>query len=75
MPTMFRPRAMTLKDSMKKSSEVTSLRDVQAILQLHIPLRCVYRGYNDKNGWDEYAVTFYGGEYIGFTNSFLEPVD
>lgn len=75
MPILYRPRAVSFKQSMKLACEITSLSDVQRRENLPIPLRCVYYGYNEANGWDEYKVVFHGGDHVGFTNAFLEPAE
>lgn len=75
MPIMYRPVAISFKQSMKLACEITSLADVQQRSGLQIPLHCVYYGYNEANGWDEYKVVFYGGDHVGFTNAYLEPIN
>lgn len=74
MPVMFRPCSQNFKQSMRQAHEITSLQDVQQTMSVQIPLHCNYHGYNERNGWDEYAVVFYGGGVVGFTNGFLDPV-
>jgi hypothetical protein len=76
MPILFRPRATMTKASMAQASEISSLTDVQHAVNLQIPMHCVYHGYNERNGWDEYRVAFAGDKesYVGYTNAYLEPV-